>query len=696
VRQELSIKKSGRVSGQLTRIAKSATLDFAIVEAAYFVVLTGHLISNESGNSPAFSFSLVSAVALLLSLYLWGCYHRLWSRTSAHGITAIVEAVSIATIVLVPFEAVVLPSSLSAGDVIVANTLALGGFTAVRYRKRLISGLAWRWRAIWHHDFPDPTTRVLIVGAGAAGQTLAWQMKLRTQRRNLNFKVVGFVDDDLSKQGMLVENSPVLGTPADIPVLADALCIDLLAVAIHNISGPALRRILSFCESTSARIKLVPDVLAMIGSNSGDRLLRDIQPEDLLGRKSIGRHESVDLAPVTGKVVLVTGAAGSIGSELSRQLLSYDPVQLVLLDNNESGLYDLVLELRDMALPNVLVPALVDITDRRALDRLYSRYRPNVVFHSAAYKHVPMLEDYPEESIRVNVGGTRNVAELASAYAVERFVLISSDKAVNPVNIMGASKRVCELLVQTLSQQPENRTLFTAVRFGNVLGSRGSVVPTFERQIENGGPVTVTAKDMTRYFITISEAVNLVIHAACLTRGGDLFMLNMGDEVRIVELAERMIRLRGLRPYKDIEIRFTGVRPGEKLHEQLSTTSETVIPTCHPDILELQDHARALPATGFVARLNSLLKDCLENGADVRTTLFAAIAAPEADAAPEAASQAEAGAWPKPHGLGTPVLAMDRSISEHPRKGNGSRLRLNPQYPVWSQNAYEGTSRMGD
>ena len=322
----------------------------------------------------------------------------------------------------------------------------------------------------------------------------------------------------------------------------------------------------------------------------------------------------------------MTGAAGSIGAELCRQLLFYDPVRLILLDNNESGLYDLVTELTNDETKDILVPVLADITHRRALARVFAGHRPQVIFHSAAYKHVPILEEHPDESIRVNIEGTQHVAELAREYGAERFVLISTDKAVNPCSVMGASKRVCELLMHMLAQEGTHHTLFTSVRFGNVLGSRGSVVPTFDRQIDAGGPVTVTHQDMTRYFMTIPEAVNLVIHAACLTKGDDLFMLRMGEVVRIVELAERMIRLRGLRPYQDIPIKFTGVRPGEKLHEELSNPAEASLPTAHPYIVELVCQHNGLQPVPFSERLNTLFQHGLDENGDPLSQLLEIIA----------------------------------------------------------------------
>jgi FlaA1/EpsC-like NDP-sugar epimerase len=571
-------------------------------------------------------FFLGSTFVTLIALYIFGGYNRIWSRTSGHDVKVLVTATAVSTALMGTLDFLLQPRPLPLSVMLVGNLLAVAGFVTVRYRSRLISGFSWRWRAVWHTEFPEIQSRVLIVGAGSAGQITAWRLKHRVPEHHQVYKVVGFVDDDPDKQKMYLEGCPVLGTRADIPRLAEKYRIDLIVVAIHNISGPEFRDVLSCCEQTKARIKIVPDVFAHIEGVDGATPLRDVKAEDLLGRQAVGWHEGMNVSPVAGKIILVTGAAGSIGSELCRQLSSYNPVKLIMLDNNESGLHDLVTELRNDRNRDILVPVLADITDRRALTPVFTGYRPQVIFHSAAYKHVPILEMHPGESVRVNVGGTQQIAGLARDYRAERFVLISTDKAVCPTSVMGASKRICELLMHVFSQQAEGRTLFTSVRFGNVLGSRGSVVPTFERQIEAGGPVTITHRDMTRYFMTIPEAVNLVIHAACLTKGDDLFMLRMGEVVRIVDLAERMIRLRGLRPYIDIPIHFTGIRPGEKLHEILHDDAEEMTPTIHPYIVELVSRRNGLLPVPFLDRVNALYQNGLDESRDALSQLLEIIA----------------------------------------------------------------------
>ena len=594
----------------LRRIAVWALLDALVVLGAYTAAFFARAIVTPLDYLQSFGFILFAVVVTLLLMYAFGVYHRIWSRTSGHEVTIIVNAVAASTVVTAAVEMVVAPSRpLPLSVIIVGNVLALTGFVAARYRSRLGSGLLWRWKVIWQEELPPSVVRVLIVGAGESGQTFVWRLKHRwSGAGDRVYQVVGFVDDDPEKRGLYIEGCRVLGTRADIPQLAEKYRVDLIILAIHNISGPDFREILAYCESTKARIQVVPDTFALMNATQGVPLLRNVQPEDILGRSPIGRHEAVDFSPVTGRVVLVTGAAGSIGSELSRQMLSYNPTTLILLDNNESGLHDLITELSNR-LPETttLVPVLADITHREALAWVFAYHKPQLIFHAAAYKHVPMLELYPYEAIRVNIGGTWKVAQLAREHGAERFVLISTDKAVDPASVMGATKRVCELLMHALAQQPGGQTLFTSVRFGNVLGSRGSVVPTFERQIDAGGPVTVTHKDMTRYFMTISEAVNLVIHAACLTKGDDLFMLKMGEVVRILDLAERMIRMRGLRPYQDISIRFTGIRPGEKLHEELQHGTETLVPTVHPNIVQLVNQEQRFNASAFLEYVNMLV-----------------------------------------------------------------------------------------
>jgi FlaA1/EpsC-like NDP-sugar epimerase len=470
--------------------------------------------------------------------------------------------------------------------------LTWGVFTAVRYRQRLLTGLMGRLQRVV--GSPD-RVRVLIVGAGEAGQLLAWQIKTYAEYRN--YELVGFVDDDQRKLGLRVRSAQVLGDCSAIPQLVKERYVGLIIIAIHSIAGAQLRDMLSECLRTNAQIKILPNFLGTIDQVRGALPLKDIRPEDLLGRQLCPVDDGACSRLIAGKVVLVTGAAGSIGSELCRQVLALRPLRLLMLDNNETGLHDLHTALHSGDSPQLLT-LIADVADSGRLEKLFAQHRPQVVFHAAAYKHVPMMELHPAEAVRVNIQGTQVVAMLAAKYAAGRFVLISTDKAVRPSSIMGATKRVAELLVSSANQQQvavSRSSLFTAVRFGNVLGSRGSVVPTFTRQIDQGGPVTVTHPEMTRYFISISEAVSLIIQAATLTEGGDIFMLDMGESIRIEELAHKMIRLRGLRPGQDIQIVHSGIRPGEKLHEELLGPAERRLPTTHPKIYRIKGALRVVP-----------------------------------------------------------------------------------------------------
>lgn len=582
-----------------------ALTDALITVLAYRATLSVRLVTTPFTLMHVENLILYAAIMVGM-LILFGVYRRIWAQTSGHGITVIFNAVAAATVAQVAVSLMVQPRPMPLGVIVLANPLAFGGFVLLRYRSRLISGISWRWQAVWHRQFPRTRTRVLIIGAGESGQDLAWRLKHRFP--SSDYLVAGFIDDDRDKQGMLVEGCPVLGTRRDLLRITEEYRIDLLVVALHNISGAAFREILALCEHTSARIKVVPDLFQLVNAPDTRSLLRDVQPEDLIGRTSITRYKGVDLTPVTGKRILITGAAGSIGSELSRQILDYEPACVVLLDNNESGLHDLMVELSMRDPDAKLIPALVDVSMRDMLETVFEQHTPHIVFHAAAYKHVHLMEYYPREALRVNVGGTLNLAELALAHDVERFVLISTDKAVNPQGMMGASKRACELLLHALCSHAECTTVFTSVRFGNVLGSRGSIVPTFNRQIDSGGPVTVTHPEMTRYFMSIPEAVNLIIHAACLTQGDDIFILKMGEVVKIVELAERMIRMRGLRPNKDVQITFTGIRPGEKMHEELYTEAENPVETIHPNIIQLHTW-HAFDGDNYVRDLQAILDD---------------------------------------------------------------------------------------
>ena len=420
---------------------------------------------------------------------------------------------------------------------------------------------------------------VLIIGAGSGGALVSSEYK---KFPHLGKRVVGFIDDDRQKLGTYVNGIKVYGNRNDIVSVAKARNVDEIVIAIASIKEGVLKGIVEKCKEAKAKVKIMPGVAEMIDGKFSINKIRDVDVEDLLGRESIKLDYDGISDYLKGKTVLVTGGGGSIGSELCRQISKFNPKELIIFDIYENNAYEIQNELRRNYPKLKLITLIGSVRDRIRLEEIYKNYNPEVVFHAAAHKHVPLMEDSPAEAIKNNVVGTYNVASLASDYNVERFVLISTDKAVNPTNVMGATKRMCEMIIQSLDKVSE--TEFVAVRFGNVLGSNGSVVPLFKKQIANGGPVTLTHKDITRYFMTIPEASQLVLQAGAYAKGGEIFVLDMGEPVKIYDLAENLIKLSGFEPHKDIEIEITGLRPGEKLYEELLMSEEGLTKTKHKKI----------------------------------------------------------------------------------------------------------------
>jgi FlaA1/EpsC-like NDP-sugar epimerase len=428
-----------------------------------------------------------------------------------------------------------------------------------------------------------PTIGVLIYGAGYTG--MLTKNVFQTDR-STNYKILGFIDDNESKIGKTIEGIKVYSLPEVLDKFVGSNEGLEVIMAINNMSAKSKRKISDIFLDRGVVVKALPPVDKWVEGEFAMNQIHNVKIEDLLGREVIQMNNKRIGEEISGKVILVTGAAGSIGSEIVRQLIAYFPAKLVLVDQAESALYDLEYELAGKVPTNVqLIVNVADVSDTRRVSKIFNNHQPDIIFHAAAYKHVPLMENNPYEAIKTNVIGTRILAELASEVGVEKFVMVSTDKAVNPTNVMGATKRLAEMYTQSMNQLEGVKTKFIATRFGNVLGSNGSVIPLFKKQIERGGPVTVTHPEITRYFMTIPEACELVLEAATMGQGGEVFIFDMGESVKIIDLAKKMITLSGLRVDKDIEIRYTGLRPGEKLYEELLNNDENTLPTHHPKIL---------------------------------------------------------------------------------------------------------------
>lgn len=420
---------------------------------------------------------------------------------------------------------------------------------------------------------------VLIIGAGDAARTVIRTIKISMKN---TYHIVGLIDDNINKVDYAISGKRILGTRYDIPKVCNKYKIDIIFFTISNISSKDRKEILEICQETQTKVRILPGTADLIENKNLMSNFRDIEIEDLLGRDPIKLDNKKIGDLIEKKIVLITGGGGSIGSEICRQVMKYDPENLVIVDIYENNLYDIEQELK-MNYPDKNITAIVaSVRDKKRLNEIFEEYKPYLVFHAAAHKHVPLMETSPLEAIKNNVFGTYNVVNCADEYNVKRFILISTDKAVNPTNIMGATKRLCEMIVQ--AKNKVSKTEYAAVRFGNVLGSNGSVVPLFKKQIASGGPVTVTHKDITRFFMTIPEAVSLVLQAMSYAKGGEIFVLDMGEPVKIYDMAVNLIKLSGLEPNVDVEIKFTGLRPGEKLYEEILMDEEGLQATKHDKI----------------------------------------------------------------------------------------------------------------
>lgn len=558
-----------RIVRHVRRDFPLALLDLAVVVVAYLVAL----VLRFNGHVPrvywlSFWRFLPAAVALhLLCNFVTGLYGHMWRYASIY------EARRVALAGLSGGTAVVALDLVTGGvRAVPVSVVALGAilsilaFGAVRFQSRLF---AFDRR---HADLESK--RILLIGAGQAGAML---LKDLLHNRSIGVRPVGILDDDRRKAGRSLHGVPILGPHALLPEVVSRLGVDEVLLAIPAATGDMVRDVAALCEEANVALRVLPSVKEIVGSRVTARDIRDLRIEDLLGRQQVVTDLDTVRAILRGRRVLVTGAGGSIGSEIARQVSGFDPAALILLDHDETHLHDALVGL---GTPTEAV--LADVRDRESMSEILMTQRPHIVFHAAAHKHVPLLETFPEEGFLTNMIGTANVVDASVAADVERFVLISSDKAVRPVSVMGATKWFAEQIVRSVHV---NGSRYCAVRFGNVLGSRGSVIPTFFRQIADGGPVTVTDLSMARYFMSTQEAVELVLQASALSKGGEVLTLEMGEPVSIHDLARRLIRLSGLVPGRDVQIEVVGARPGEKLIEDVVDPEEAPMPSGHPGIV---------------------------------------------------------------------------------------------------------------
>ncbi len=560
-------------------------LDVALLAAAFVVayllrfefVLTADQLRNLTIQLPLVLMLQFSA------LFVAGVYAFIWRYVGLAELWAFVKAALWSGALLLALR-LLLPDTLQhwripLSVILMDTVLAFAGILGIRVARRLVYERYEKQRHAGAKGGNGKRKPVLLVGAGRAGVLAAREIQ---GRGDMALEILGFVDDDPEKQGAVIQGVKVLGTSRDLPRLAAELGVDHVIITIAQATRRELRRIIEICDRCNTRTRIIPGLYEILDGRVEISAIRDVQIEDLLGREPVTLEEEEIAAFIRGRAVMVTGAGGSIGSEMARQVARFGPSSLLLVERAEFALFDIDRELRQTWPERVIVPLVGDVCDEPRMRHLMETHRPAVVFHAAAHKHVPMMETNPTEAVKNNVLGTWTAGVAAAEAGAEAFVLISTDKAVRPTSVMGASKRVAELVVQDLDGRHPTR--FLAVRFGNVMGSAGSVIPIFREQIKLGGPVTVTHPDMVRYFMTIPEASQLVLQAGAMGEGGEIFILDMGEPVRILDLAKDMITLSGLKPYEDIDIVFSGVRPGEKLFEELETVGENIAKTRHPKI----------------------------------------------------------------------------------------------------------------
>ena len=543
-------------------------VDVIAISVAYFCALWLRYDMHFDQIPVAYINSYITIMPIITSVsvvvfFLMRLYHSIWVYVSLSEIVRVIFAYLVLTIVnliFIGFNVVEMPRSFYVVGLVISLICTIGIRFAYRFLRQFARQISAKKGSV---------KNVMIIGAGQAGRTLINEIKTS---KHLTDRVRCIIDDNKSKEGRLLEGVKVVGNRDDIPEAAKKYRIDKIIYAIPDSDGITKREILNICSSTGCEVQIIPGIYQLMNGEVSVSKLRKVDIQDLLGRDPIDVNLDEIRLYIKDKVVMVTGGGGSIGSELCRQIAKSNPKTLIIFDIYENNAYDIQQELKRKYPELDLVTLIGSVRNTARLDAVLSEYHPEIVFHAAAHKHVPLMEDSPNEAIKNNVFGTYKMALAASKYGVKKFVLISTDKAVNPTNIMGASKRLCEMVVQMMNRRSE--TEFVAVRFGNVLGSNGSVIPLFKKQIAEGGPVTVTHPDIIRYFMTIPEAVSLVLQAGYYAKGGEIFVLDMGEPMKIADMARNLIRLSGYEPDVDIKIVYTGLRPGEKLYEELLMEEE--------------------------------------------------------------------------------------------------------------------------
>lgn len=547
-------------------------------------------------------------LATLLVFFLSRMYSTMWSVAGAREVLHIVGTCALASLIQIA-GMMLLAHRVPRSYFLICFAFLCAEELIIRFSHRALLSLSCACR---NRKTAPENKRVMIVGAGTSGAVILREMNTS---RYIHGRVVCFADDDKNKVGKLLNGVPIAGSREDIPELVKEYQVDEIYIAIPSASAKDRKNIIEICRKTDCDIKTLPGIYQLINGEVNISKLRKVEIEDLLGREPIRVNLDEIMGYVTGKVVLVTGGGGSIGSELCRQIASHNPKRLIIFDIYENTTYNIQLELKEKYPELDLVVLIGSVRNTHRIESVFEQYHPDIVYHAAAHKHVPLMEDSPNEAIKNNVFGTYKTARAADKYGAKRFVLISTDKAVNPTNIMGASKRICEMIIQVMNAR--SKTDFVAVRFGNVLGSNGSVIPLFKHQIEQGGPVTVTHPDIIRYFMTIPEAVSLVLQAGAYAKGGEIFVLDMGEPVKILDLAKNLIQLSGYTPDVDIPIVFTGLRPGEKLYEELLMSEEGMQDT--PNKLIHIGKPIDFDMEAFEGQLQHLYEVAYQDGDQIRT-----------------------------------------------------------------------------